>query len=151
MGQRDLDEKSWLELRGLVVFDLAPLRQAAVVKATLQLEHVNAVEAPPWDAVVVDHLDSPAGTIASEDYHRDASQSRLGILMPPERAGKRGPCRIDVTDAILRDLTAGHRYAAFRLRPANGVTADDRKVHFLVFRGHGSETPPVLDVTVADQ
>jgi len=148
VGQRDIGGRSWVEQRGVLIFDLSSLRGGpdAVAFARLHVRHTNAMQGPPYDDVVVDHIRpaDPNG-VQPQDYGSRPLRPDIGTILPKHRAGAYGPYNLDVTDAVRADLAAGRTASSFRLRISDGCTCADGKLHYTVFRAmdkqHAGEAP----------
>lgn len=144
IGQRDIGGRSWVEQRGIVMFSLTGITGGpdAVASAQLRMHHINAVQAPPYDDVAVDHI-SPADPeqVQPADYQVRALRAAVGTILHKDRVGNPGAYSLDVTDCVRIDLAAGRAVSAYRLRIADGCTCNDGKVHYAIFRATAQELP----------
>jgi len=143
VGQRDIGGTSWVEQRGILIFDLSSLRGGpdTVASAQLTVHHVNAIQAPPYDDVVVDHIrPSDATRVQPDDYHSPALHRAIGTILHRDRVGSTGAYHLDVTDYVKAALASGRTVAAFRLRIADGCTCSDGKLHYSIFAAVGEQS-----------
>ena len=143
VGQRDIGGTSWVEQRGILIFDLSALRGGpdAVASARLTVHHVNAIQTPPYDDVVVDHIrPSHPKRARPQDYHSRALHDAIGTILHKGHVGSTGAYHLDVTDYVKADLASGRTVTAFRLRIPNGCTCGDGKLHYSIFAAVGKES-----------
>ena len=144
VGQRDLGGTSWVEQRVILIFDLSSLRGGpdAVASAQLTVHHVNAIQATPYDDVVVDHiLPSAPKRVQPQDYHSPALHAAIGTILRKDCVGSTGAYHLDVTDYVRAALASGRTVAAFRLRIPDGCTCRDGKLHYSIFAAVGKDRP----------
>lgn len=155
VGHRDLGQ-SWLEMRGLVYFDLPKnISSDEIYKATLTLQFINVVGDEPFDGVVVKHIiPTDASTTTSPDY--SVSGKTVGPLLPP--GYKRGkahpdkPLSIDVTEFVREDLGEERKSSCFRLQSPSGCTENNKKLHYIIFNGKtDSAVAPKLSLQIVEQ
>jgi Domain of unknown function (DUF4838) len=138
VGQRNLG-KSWLELRGVLTFDLpANITPAQLSQATLSIMIVNVVGSEPFDGVNIQHIISQESSkLTTGDF--GSKGTFVGPLFQPGyKRGKKAPRKIlsiDVTSSVKNDLAQNRKSSSFRLQIPKGCNASDKKVHFIIFNG----------------
>jgi hypothetical protein len=134
-------------IHGLCGFDLGELPTGGrVVGAKLRL-YQNKVAGTPYLSfgdLIVDHVDL-GSDVDDADYDSTPLQAAIGVLSSTPALGWK---TVDVTDAVLDDLTSGRQRSEFRLRfAAEERTGGD---DYANFDGPSGANPPELVVILGE-
>jgi uncharacterized protein DUF4838 len=137
VGQRDMG-KNHLDLRGFAIFNLPPVAKDKVYRATYSITLKSTVGVEPFDKILLEHF-IPVDTskVSLQDFNSKGQVT--GQLLPAITIRKNFKTpkviSLDVTEWVKKDIAAKRKVSAFRMRISNGCTANDKKIHFLVFEG----------------
>jgi Domain of unknown function (DUF4838) len=155
VGQRDFG-KSWLEMRGALIFDLpVNLKPEQLRRATFSILLTGVVGDEPFDGVNIEHI-VPNDSKKITPGNFSSQGNPVGPLFPAgyKRTGKapRKTLSIDVTDSVKGDLTHGRKVSGFRLQIPKGCNASDKKLRYIVFNGKAdSADAPKLTLQLLEQ
>lgn len=155
LGQRNLG-KSWLELRGVLNFDLpANIDASQISQTTFSIMIVNVVGKEPFDGVDVHHIVAKdPSKVSKEDY--GSKSTFIGpIFQPGYKRGKKTPRKvlsIDVTESVKKDIANKRKSSSFRLQIPKGCNATDKEIHFIIFNAKlDSDNAPKLKLELIEK